>query len=69
MFSFNSRDDLAKFIQENTVNTTEAAKLMGCTRQNIADLIKRGKLTPIKVMPDDKLFWKDDIIARVKKNG
>ncbi|MCR5523965.1 MAG: helix-turn-helix domain-containing protein [Clostridia bacterium] len=46
------------------VNTAEAAKILNCSRQNIDDLIKRGKIKPIKEMANDKLFLKSDILKR-----
>lgn len=66
MYEFSTRDKLAAFIAEETVNTTEALIILGCTRQNLADLVARGKLVPIKDMPQDRLFWKSDVLQRAK---
>lgn len=64
MYSFTSRDELAAWIAENIISTGEAAEILGCSRQNIDDLIKRGKLKPIKAVNYIRLFFKDDILAR-----
>lgn len=51
----------------NLVTTREAMELLGCSRQNLDDLIKRGKLTPVKKWDRDKLLWKPDLLARMNK--
>ncbi len=56
--------DFLDFINMRVVNTAEAAKILNCSRQNIDDLIKRGKIKPIKEMANDKLFLKSDILKR-----
>lgn len=65
--NFKSKEELTKFIADELVNTKEAMEILGCSRQNIFDLIKRGKLIPIKEMPKDRLFFKEDIIERKAK--
>lgn len=59
-----AKEDIISFISQRTVNTAEAAEILNCTRQNIDDLIKRGKLTPVKTTAKDKLFLKSDILKR-----
>ncbi|CCJ33085.1 helix-turn-helix domain-containing protein [Caloramator australicus] len=61
---FNSREELERFIQNEIVDTSEALEILGCSRQNLNDLIKRGKIKPIKEMKRDRLFFKSDILAR-----
>ncbi|MBP2654996.1 MAG: transcriptional regulator [Firmicutes bacterium] len=63
---FETRDELISFIQSELINTTEVRALLGCSRQNVADLIKRGKLSPVKELTNDRLFFKEDILARLK---
>lgn len=67
MYTFNSREELTAFIVSEVINTSEAMSLLNCTRQNIDDLITRGKLTPIKKFKRDSIFWKEDILQRLKK--
>lgn len=57
-------DDFKRFISCRTVNTMEAAELLGCSRQNIEDLILRDKLHPVKSNPRSKLFLKSEILQR-----
>ncbi|WP_338055997.1 helix-turn-helix domain-containing protein [Thermanaerosceptrum fracticalcis] len=38
--------------------------ILECSRQNIYDLIKRGKLRPIKEMAKDRLFLRSEVEAR-----
>jgi excisionase family DNA binding protein len=63
-YNFKDRSELAAWNADNTVTTGEAAEILGCSRQNIADLISRGKLIPIKDLSRDRLFFKDDILSR-----
>lgn len=57
-------DDLINFINFNTVDTASACKILDCSRQNIDDLIKRQKLSPIKESEKHKLFLLKDINSR-----
>lgn len=66
MYSFNSKEELSKFISENVVDTSEAMALLNCSRQNIDDLVKRNKLTPIRSLSKTKIFFKEDILDRLK---
>ena len=59
-----SKEDFKDFVAERVINTSEAAEILGCSRQNIDDLIKRGKLNPVKITAKDKLFLKSDILKR-----
>lgn len=61
MYHFKTKEKLEDFIRGNTVNTPEAIEILKCSRQNIHSLIKKGKITPIKEMARDRLFWRDDI--------
>lgn len=66
MYQFNSKEELLKFIAENIINTAEAIQILNCSRQNIDDLVKRGKLIPVKVFPRDRLFFKEDVVKRLE---
>jgi len=63
-FHFESVEELKTFLQEQVVNTKEAAEILGCTRQNIKRIVDNGKLTPIKEMEKDRLFLKADVLKR-----
>jgi len=64
MYHFESREELAEFIKKEIIDSREAANILGCSRQNIDDLVKRGKLKPIKTLSQGMLFFREDIIAR-----
>ncbi|WP_445506770.1 DNA-binding protein [Niallia sp. 03190] len=55
---------MTKYIQNEVINTSEALEILQCSRQNLNDLIKRGVITPIKDLPRDRLFYKEDILQR-----
>ena len=59
-----SLDDFIGFVRHRIVSTNEACQLLGCTRQNIDDLMKRGKLHPIRQDAKNKLYLRNEIIQR-----
>lgn len=63
---FNSREELEQFIQAELINTADVMQILNCSRQNVFDLIKRGKLKPIRESKKERLFLRSDILARVK---
>lgn len=64
MYNFNSKEDLSLFIQNEIINTSEALEILECSRQNLNNLIKRGVIKPLKDLPHDRLFYKQDILDR-----
>lgn len=59
-----SARDFICFASQRVVNTSEVAEILGCSRQNIDDLTKRGKLNPIKTTQQGKLFLKSEVLQR-----
>ena len=59
-----SADDFKAFAFERVINTSEAAELLGCTRQYINELVKTNKLHPIKSSEKNTLFLKSEIMKR-----
>lgn len=57
-------DDFRSFVSTNVFSTAQAAERLGCSRQNIDDLVKRGKLTPAKETEKGKLFLRSDVDRR-----
>ncbi len=57
-------DDFCSFVTNRIINTAEAADLLECSRQNIDDLVNRGKLHPIRVDAKNKWFLKTEILQR-----
>ena len=62
-----SLDDFIGFVQHRIVSANEACQILGCSRQNIDDLMKRNKLHPIRTDVKYKLFLKNEIIQRKKQ--
>lgn len=59
-----SLDDFRRFVENRVVNTAEASELLECSRQNIEDLVRRGKLRPVRATPKNKLFLKSEVARR-----
>ena len=59
-----SLQDFCRFVQVRIVSATEACKILNCSRQNIDDLIKRGKLHPIRNDIKYKLFLRNEVSQR-----
>lgn len=56
--------DIAAVSQQALCDVREAAELLGCSRQNISDLVRRGKLVPLKTSARSMLFLRADVLAR-----
>ena len=54
-------DDFSSYIQQELIDTSSAAELLGCTRQNIQDLVQRGKLKPVMIFKNNFLFLKGEL--------
>lgn len=66
MYNFTTDEELKQFIADNIISTSEAAELLGCSRQYINQLVKENKLIPIKKINYITLFLKSDVEARLK---
>jgi hypothetical protein len=59
-----SAADFTNFVEYRVITAAEAADILGCSRQNIDDLTKRGKLHPIKSSGKTTLYLKSEILKR-----
>lgn len=59
--------DFISFLSNRVISTAEAAELLGCSRQNINDLVARNKLHPVKTEQKNKFFLKSEIMQRLWK--
>jgi hypothetical protein len=59
-----SAEDFRSFAVHRVITATQAAEILGCSRQNIDDLSKRGKLHPIKSSAKTTLFLKSEVMKR-----
>lgn len=58
-------EDFISFANLNLVTTSEATQILKCTRQNIEDLIKRGKLHPVRSFKHGKMFRRSEVEQRI----
>ncbi len=59
-----SMSDFKNFVVQRVINATEAAELLNCSRQNVLELTKRGKLHPIKTSERNTLYLKSEVLKR-----
>ena len=57
-------ENFRNFAAHRIINASEAAEMLGCSRQNIIDLTKRGKLHPIKTSEKSTLYLKSEVLKR-----
>ena len=59
-----SAEDFRSFAAERVINAAEAAEILNCSRQYINELVKKGKLHPIKASEKSTLFLKSEVLKR-----
>jgi hypothetical protein len=59
-----SAGDFTSFVVHQVITTAEASELLDCSRQNIVDLTKRGKLHPVKTCAKTTLYLKSEVLKR-----
>ena len=65
-----SLQDFCHFVQYRLISTSETCRILDCSRQNIDDLTRRGKLHPVRMDAKNKLFLKNEVLQRKKRvNG
>lgn len=60
-------DDYLRLFKNMLISTKQACEILGCSRQNIADLVKRNKLIPLIKTDKEMLFLRKDIVQRKYK--
>ncbi|GED03079.1 helix-turn-helix domain-containing protein [Bacillus atrophaeus] len=66
-FVFSDVEELREFLDNEVITTSEAIEIIGCSRQNLKQLVDHGTLKPIKTTNRDRLFLRKDITAYKKK--
>ena len=59
-----SYHEISRYVQNRLVNTNQTCDILECSRQNIDDLMKRGKLHPVRTDERYKLFTKAEVVER-----
>lgn len=62
-------DDFTQIAPALLVNANEASGMLGCTRQNLHALAKRGSIAPVKSSEKSTLYLRADIRARMSDSG
>ena len=57
-----SLKDFYAFVRRNLSDTTESCTLLGCTRQNLAYMVKQGWITPVREEVKGNLYLKGDLV-------
>ena len=57
-----SLKDFYAFAKRNLPDTTESCALLGCTRQNLAYMVKQGRITPVREEVKGNLYLKGDLL-------
>lgn len=52
------------FLKNNVASTSDVCEELDCTRQNVDELVKKRKLTPVLSYPKNKIFLKAEIGRR-----
>ena len=53
--------DFKAYLQQELIDTAGAAELMGCTRQNIQDLVRRGRMRPVITLRNNFLLLRSEL--------
>lgn len=56
--------DFRNYAASRVINAAEAAEILGCSRQNVIDLTKRGRLHPIKTSEKSTLYLRSEALQR-----
>lgn len=59
-----TEEDLFAYVRKNLVSTGEVTEILKCSRQNVGDLVKRGKLKPVREEKNNSLFLRSDVLQR-----
>lgn len=57
-----NRNEAAEFIQRNIMGSTEAQAFLMVNRRRLSALVEAGKLTPIKKLKGENLFFLADLV-------
>lgn len=59
-------DSIENIVKHEVLSISEVCEILHCSRQNVDDLISRGKLAPIKSAGKVKLFLRRDVERRLR---
>ena len=56
------KTDFDNFVRKNILDTTDTCDILECTRQNVAYMVKKQMLSPIKTEVKGNLYLKGDVL-------
>ncbi|MFJ6030588.1 helix-turn-helix domain-containing protein [Bacillus toyonensis] len=59
--------DKRKWVYENVYTTPEAIELLGISRARLSNMIRNGKITPIKKLGCTSLFLREDLEKKLEE--
>lgn len=54
-------------LNDMILNTTDVTEVLLINRSRVKALVEAGKITPLKVLKNDSLFWLPDVVALKKE--
>lgn len=57
------RESAVEFVAVNILGSQEVQDILKINRSRLGDLVKIGKLKPIKELKRENLFWLPDVLA------
>jgi len=63
-YKVDNKEGFIKLVQTEILTSSEVLEELQISRQSLNSLVKRGKLLPIKELPRDRLFLREDVEAR-----
>ena len=55
------RGDFVNFVKKNMMDTSEACRILECTRQNLSYMVNKGSLKPVKEDVKGNLYQKGNL--------
>lgn len=66
-YDLKSRQEVEDFIRNEVLTAPEAIEILGITRARMSQLIKQGKITPVKKLDKVSLFLRADVEEKRKE--
>ncbi|MEB8651861.1 helix-turn-helix domain-containing protein [Bacillus cereus] len=66
-YDLKSREEVEDFIRNEVLTAPEAIEILSITRARMSQLIKQGKITPVKKLDKVSLFLRADVEEKRKE--
>ncbi|HFK1717448.1 TPA: DNA-binding protein [Bacillus cereus] len=66
-YDLKSREEVEDFIRNEVLTAPEAIEILSITRARMSQLIKQGKITPVKKLDKVSLFLRVDVEEKRKE--